>query len=50
MDVTYKGEAEDPDSEANVTKTMEITDITDSEVEWKLRTCRRIVRRKREWV
>ena len=36
MDVTYKGEAEDPDSEANVTKTMEITDITDSEVEWKL--------------
>jgi len=36
MDVTYKGEAEDPSSTANVTKTMEITDITDSEVEWKL--------------
>ena len=36
MDVTYKGEAENPESKTTVTKVMEITDITDSEVEWKL--------------
>jgi len=36
MDVTYKGEVENPESKTAVTKVMEITDITDSEVEWKL--------------
>ena len=36
MDVTYKEAIENPESTSNVTKTMEVTDISDTEVEWKL--------------
>lgn len=36
MEVTYKGEVENAESTSNVTKVMEITDVNDTEVEWKL--------------